>query len=842
MAGPKVATHLAVVAWLQASMHGLATNSCESCKHTDDTSLMQLARKTIIETLASDGTGACGDPSWFLPNEECEGPDSPDAWGNRRRKTYTPPNASCPNATAYPWCNSNEELSARVDKLVAEMSFDELLAQVSCDIFSGVPAIERLGVNQYNYIRENDHGLLWNDVCPVPTMFPQVITMAASFNKTLWKAAGVASAIETRYNYNIGKQNSLFTQTNLNIFLDPRWGRGQEVPGEDPFLNTVYGMTWVSGVQAPQGPGGVPLVASSCKHFTAYSLEGAGGWAYPFPDSNRHNFNAVVAEVDLADTHFPMYQGCAEAGALGMMTSYNAINGVPMAANGAFTNGLARKGWGFKGAVVTDCGAVEDLWLRHKYVSNATQAAQAALSGGTDIECGNTIKKSATPAMKPLLERAVKASFGVRFRTGEFDVRPTPNLSTQLYDQGAHAKLAYEAAVQGAVLLKNDDKMLPLSKGIRLAVVGPLKHGTWEVLGNYAAYKNGANWSDSPNIVTPVQGLQNCDLGHTLVVSEGGPYVCSPTDQVIPGTNHAMQKPEADVVLIVAGLYCQDEQMQDPDRRPELSGKCMSGCLESEGCDRPGLSLPRGQRQLIKRAASWGLPVVLVLISGGMVDLENYVTMRGVKSILWMGYPGQAAGTAMARLLFGLESPSGRLTQTFYRGSYADALSIKDMNMRADAKKGYPGRTYRFVDPAKWVVYPFGYGLSYHQWKYSWAKPAAATGSRWQCSLSVTAAVTNSGGFTGTGEPETSVLLFLLPPSSAGPLAPRTALRAFDRVRGKKGTVTFELREKDFQLAGADGKFSLVTGTWLAELAKPSTLAPHKVKVTPSGCECPWSK
>jgi len=231
--------------------------------------------------------------------------------------------------------------------------------------------------------------------------------------------------------------------------------------------------------------------------------------------------------------------------------------------------------------------------------------------------------------------------------------------------------------------------------------------------------------------------------------------------------------------------------------------------------------------------------VVLVLISGGPVDLADYADTPGVKSIMWMGYPGQAAGTAMARLLFGIESPTGRLTHTFYKGTYTDALSIKDMNMRPDSKKGYPGRTYRFVAD-KWVVYPFGHGLSYHEWKYSWAatpwahKPS--TGLPWKCSVSVTAEVVDSAGCRS--KPETSILLFLLPPRSAGPLAPLKALRAFERVSGTKSTVTFDLSDKDFMLAGADGTFSLVTGTWLAELAKPSVLAPRRVEVGKFGCKC----
>lgn len=707
-----------------ASVGCASSGACGDEANAENAAFMQLAR-TLRRASATEGF--CGDPSWYLSAEQCEKSHTPNPWVDDSKAAPVPPNISCPSATSHPWCNVDEDLSQRVDLLVKEMTTSELAAQVSCDIFGGVPSISRLGVNEYNYIRENDHGLLWNDVCPVPTMFPQVITMARSFNKTLWNEIAVASAIETRYNYAVGKQNSLFTQTNFNIFLDPRWGRGQEVPGEDPFLNTEYGKTWVKGVQSPTGPAGVPLAGSSCKHFTAYSLEGAGGWPYPMKDYNRHNFDAVVSPLDLAETHYPMYQGCAEVGALGMMTSYNAVNGVPMAANGPLTNGLAREKWGFSGAVVTDCGAVEDIWLRHKFVPNGTEAARVALEGGTDIECGGTVKEafqsSDSSDVKALLENAVKRSFNVRFKLGEFDPPGSSQVPSkpEMYNQAEHAKLAYDAAVQGAVLLKNEDNFLPLSHGQRVAVMGPLKNAKWEVLGSYSAYKNSANWLDSPNVVSVVEGLESCDIGFTLVVVDGGPFVCSPTDQIIPGSVHSLQKPEADVVVIVGGLNCQDPQMQDVDRRPEESGKCQSGCLESEGCDRPSLELPAGQVQLIERAASWDIPVVLVLVSGGPVALEDIREIHQVKSILSLGYPGQAAGTALARLLFGYASPSGRLTNTYYRASYAEQVSIRDMRMRSSAD-GYPGRTYRFVNADDWVVYPFGYGLSYHSWTYAWGK------------------------------------------------------------------------------------------------------------------------
>jgi len=369
------------------------------------------------------------------------------AYGDRREKPKKPLSA-CPNATARPWCNTADALDARVRQLVSEMDVAELAAQVSCDIFGGVPAVERLGVNQYHFIRENNHGLLWNNICPSPAVFPQIISMAAAFNKSLWTKVGEASAVETRVNYNIGNQNSLFTQTNFNILVDPRWGRGQEVPGESPDLNSQYARAWIQGVQAPKGPHGVPLAATYCKHFAAYSFEGAGGWPDPIPNSNRHNFNAEVTKQDLADTHLPMFEVCAQVGAKGMMSSYNAINGVPMAANGALTNDLARDKWGFKGLVCTDCGAVEDLWKRHKFVPNASAATRSTLEGGTDVECGNTVMTAATPDLEPLLRTAVERSFRVRFELGEFYPPAAKNSTEVSFELGRKDfELADEAGV-----------------------------------------------------------------------------------------------------------------------------------------------------------------------------------------------------------------------------------------------------------------------------------------------------------------------------------------------------------------------------------------------------------
>jgi len=860
----------AAPAWCSDAGTCAAPGACGGQAEADESLLMQAkvsAHRLRVELGAKDRpTLWCGDPSSFY---DCASPlgllqeDGADAWG-----TPTPPPkpypVPCPTKDAHAWCDPAMNAETRAKLIVANMSLDELAAQVSCDIFEGVPAIERLGVNAYNYIRENNHGLLWNNVCPIPTVFPQAITMGATFNRTLWTAIGKAAAIEARYNFDEGKQNSLFLQTNFNIFIDPRWGRGQEVPGEDPGHTSEYATAWIEGVQAPEGPGGVPLAAMSCKHFTAYSYEGAGGWAYPVEDMNRHNFDAVVKEVDLADTHFPVYQACAKAGAKGMMSSYNAVNGVPMAANGPFTNGLAREKWGFKGSVVTDCGAVDDIWQRHKYVATAAEAATVALKGGTDIECGSTIKTAgATKKNKKLLTQAVERSFQVRVEVGEFNP-PVGSPGGKMYDQAAHAQLAFDAAVQGSVLLKNEGSALPLKQGAKVALLGPLADGNWELLGNYAGYKDAGNWSDSPNVVSVLQGLKQCGMVGELVKTSPIDKtfthgICAPSDEIIAGTNLFYDEPDADVVVIVGGLYPQDEQLQDPDRRPDESGKCQAGCLESEGCDRHDLQLAKGQQMLLERAMKWKLPVVLVIVGAGPLDLSLFDGQTKPHAILWTGYPGQQGGMAIAHMLFGLQSPSGKLSQTYYKNEYTKAVSIRDMDMRSNAKTGYPGRTYRFVDE-KYVQYPFGYGLSYDTWSYELTQrisPAPATGPSGfvGCSVGLTVTLDSDPRQYSYADPSEVVLLFLTRPDDCPlakkGLAPNVELARFERARasrvGQMTDLDFHFEEKDFTLADAKGLFQLQEGTWTGAVGSPRRLgfellvSSRGCEVKPASVECPGS-
>jgi len=399
--------------------------------------------------------------------------------------------------------------------------------------------------------------------------------------------------------------------------------------------------------------------------------------------------------------------------------------------------------------------------------------------------------------------------------------------------------LAYEAAVQGSVLLKNQKATLPLAHGKRVALIGPLRNAKWELLGNYAAHTKPIHWDDEPNVISPEEALRNCSMVGKLILPDGGPETCSITDELVPGTGDFMKKPDADVVVIVAGTMPEDPLNQNVDERPTKSPACQAGCLESEGCDRPNIHLPLGQQKLIRRAAEWGLPVVLVLVSGGPVDLEEFAENDNVSSILWMGYPGMAAGTALASLLFGVESPSGRLTQTFYKSSYLEHISIRDMNTRPDNATGYPGRFYKFVDD-RWIRYPFGHGLSYQNWTHAFVdnktgvEEGSATqehsGSSWRgCTLSISARMTQN---SGQAAPADTLLLFLQPPAGAAATAPRRVLRNFERVDNATAQVDFQLGSNDFELAGEDGKFSLVKGEWTAQINELR----RKISVDAAGC------
>jgi beta-glucosidase-like glycosyl hydrolase len=597
----------------------------------------------------------------------------------------------------------------------------------------------------------------------------------------------------------------------VNIFRDPRWGRGQETPGEDPKINGDYAVAYVSGLQ---GSDKTYLKTSAClKHYAAYSEE-----------SGRNSFPAVVTKQDMEDTYLPAFEaGVTRGGASSIMCSYNAEtygygiygNGtqdgaIPSCANKGILNDLARDKWGFDGYITSDCGAVGNVQNQHHYTKTPDETARATLTAGMDTDCGNFLTEQVmTPLINDkstggsnLVDTALKNLFRVQFRLGFADppaLVPWSNYGTGQVDTQAHRDLAREAADQSLVLLKNDGS-LPLTHDLRAApvpafqilVAGRNAKATKNMQGNY--------YGDAPFLRSPVDGLSN----YGDITFHDGKDV----DAVVKDVEHA------DYVVLVVGLTSEGVQHND----------------EAEGKDRSSLRLPTtdgDQEALIEQvaAAAGGKPVVLVVMSGGPVDISAAKENPGIIAIIWCGYPGQSGGDAIADAIFGVTNRFGKLTQTWYPESFVSQVDLKDMGMRPNAETGNPGRSYRFYNGS--TVFSFGDGLSYTTLEHSVSmthflsaadidedllrKPLhkdARVVARAQVD------VRNTGGRDG----DAVVMLFVAPPAdlqNSG--APSKSLVGFDRVSiasGGSHTMSFDLTSLDLSFAGEDGERLSAEGNW----------------------------
>lgn len=521
---------------------------------------------------------------------------------------------------------------------------------------------------------------------------------------------------EARAMYNGGQAGLTFWSPNVNIFRDPRWGRGQETPGEDPAVAARYAAAYVRGLQQPYDGNRLKL-AACCKHFTAYDLDSWGG-------TDRFHFNAVVSPQDLEDTFNVPFRACVARGrAASVMCSYNQVNGVPTCADEGFLRGTIRGRWGLDGYVVSDCDSVDVFFRDQHYTRTPEDAVAATLRAGLDLDCG--------PFLALYTERAVAAgkvadadvdaalfnTVLVQMRLGMFDQQPFARLGPADVCTPAHRALALDAARQTVVLLKNrQGAALPLARRGTVAVVGPHAQATVAMVGNYAG--------KACAYTTPLQGVAR--YAHATVHRAGCVDVaCQGASQPIGAAVDAARR--ADATVVVAGL----------DQK-----------VEAEGLDRTSLLLPGRQAELISAVAKAAKgPVILVLLSGGPVDIAFAQNDRRIAAILWAGYPGQAGGQAIADVIFGQHNPGmyirysfqflkfsitqlgfeiaagGRLPVTWYPQDYLHKAPMTDMAMRADPARGYPGRTYRFY--AGPTVYPFGHGLSYTRFTHSLAHAPA---------------------------------------------------------------------------------------------------------------------
>ncbi|MBA0629198.1 hypothetical protein Godav_023790 [Gossypium davidsonii] len=588
------------------------------------------------------------------------------------------------------FCRANLPIHVRARDLIGRLTLAEKIRL----LVNNAAAVPRLGIQGYEWWSEALHGVSnvgpgtkFGGAFPGATSFPQVITTAASFNESLWEQIGRVVSDEARAMYNGGMAGLTYWSPNVNIFRDPRWGRGQETPGEDPVLAGKYAANYVRGLQSPTG---IRLkVAACCKHYTAYDLDNWNG-------VDRYHFNARVSKQDLADTYDVPFKSCVVEGKVAsVMCSYNQVNGKPTCADPDLLKGTIRGQWGLSGYIVSDCDSVGVMYDTQHFTTTPEESAAAAIKAGLDLDCGPFLAIHTDLAVRRGLlaeadvDLALANTITIQMRLGMFDGEPSAqpygNLGPRDVCTPAHQQLALEAARQGIVLLKNSGS-LPLSTARHrtVAVIGPNSDVTVTMIGNYAGVACG--------YTSPLQGISR--YARTIHQAGCSDVACD-TNNLFGAAEIAAH--EADATVLVMGL---DQS------------------IEAEFRDRVGLLLPGRQQELVSRVAraSRG-PTVLVLMSGGPIDVSFAKNDPRVSAIIWAGYPGQAGGTAIADVLFGTTNPGGKLPMTWYPQDYVAKVPMTNMGMRPS--RGYPGRTYRFYKGP--VVFPFGHGLSYTSFKHSLA-------------------------------------------------------------------------------------------------------------------------
>jgi beta-glucosidase len=697
-----------------------------------------------------------------------------------------PPSSITPSASPEVPMHSGPDLpiAERVDDLVNRMTVDELASQMG----SEAAPIDRLGVPRYNWWSEAGHGVARAGIA---TVFPQVIGLAATWNPELIRGiAGVISDEARAKHHEFVRNNQrilygglTFFCPNINIFRDPRWGRGQETYGEDPYLTSRMAVNFIRGMQGDDPH--YLKTAATAKHFAAHSG----------PEANRFSFNAKVSSRDLRMTYLPAFRACvAEAKVASVMGAYNRLNGEACTASPTLLQKILREEWGFDGYVVSDCGAVGNIYSYHRLVNSGEEAAALAVRNGCDLECGCTygivcdFPLLKTAALHNLLRvedlrQSVKRLFTVRFRLGMFDPPeqvPYAQIPFPVVDSPAHREAALEAARQSLVLLKNQNALLPLGKtAIRsIAVIGPNADETLVLTGNYMG--------TPAEPVSILAGIRAAVAPDTSVRYAKGCEVAGDSEEGIAEAVQAAAESQIAVVVLGLSQQLEGEQAQEEGNPPGVV---------SQG-DRITLELPPVQEKLLRSVFATGTPVILILLNGSAVAVPW--AEENIPAILEAWYPGQAGGTAVAEALFGVTNPGGRLPVTFYR-------SVKDLPAFDDY--GMKNRTYRYFTGEP--LYPFGYGLSYTSFAYRNLRIDPAEIPSGDC-VHLQAEVANTGRRAG----DEVVQLYLKDEEASQPV-PILQLQGFTRVRlapGESQTVGFTLTPAQMSYADEDGNWILEPG------------------------------
>jgi beta-glucosidase len=818
--------------------------------------------------------------------------------------------------TTPPYKNPALPVDQRVDDLVSRMTLEEKVSQM----MNAAAAVERLGVPDYEWWNEGLHGVARAGYA---TVFPQAIGLAATWNTDLmFQVADVISTEARAKHQEFDRKGDharykglTFWSPNINIFRDPRWGRGQETYGEDPYLTARMGVAFVKGLQG-NDPKYYKVIATP-KHFAVHSG----------PEPERHSFDAVASERDMQETYLPAFHATVvEAGAMSVMCAYNRTNSEPCCTN-KYLNDKLRKEWGFKGYIVSDCGAIDDISKRHKYVATEGEASALAVKAGTDLTCGREYRSLVQAVKDGLISEAdinvaVKRLLTARFKLGMFDppeMVPYARIPFSENDSPAHRQLSLQAARESIVLLKNQNNTLPLKKDLKtIAVIGPSADNLGVLLGNYngqptkyvtplagikaklpntkvlyspalyapgvavepvpssalsglkAEYFNNRELKGEPTLVrndtqvnfdwgamSPAAGINEDNFSvrwtgklqapesgkFTIgVAGNGGMRLTVDGQTVIEELQNRRTRSINKEISLAAGRSydvrleyfenanqyaaarlmwappsgdkrLQDEAVEQAKQAdavvmvlgitPSVEGEEMDVKVEGfRGGDRTEISLPKPQEELIKKVQALGKPVVVVLLGGSALAV-NWAN-DNVPAILDAWYPGEEGGTALADVLFGDYNPAGRLPVTFYK-SVDQLPPFTDYSMQ--------GRTYRFFKDEP--LYPFGFGLSYSNFKYDGLKLSAKQIGSGE-SVKVSVNVTNSSNRAG----DEVVQLYIKDVQASVPVSIRSlaGVKRISLKAGEKQTVTFTISSDQMTVIDNNGKRIIEPGEFLVSV------------------------
>ena len=648
------------------------------------------------------------------------------------------------------WQDTDASFEERAKDLIGRMTLEEKVSQM---VFSS-SALSRFGIDEYNWWNECLHGVARAGVA---TVFPQAIGLAASFNADLMHRVATAISDEIRAKHHEAKRQGdhgiykglTMWSPNINIVRDPRWGRGHETYGEDPYLTARMGVAFVRGLQGDD-PKYLKAV-STPKHFAVHSG----------PEADRHSFDAQASIKDMKETYLPAFKACVqEAGASSVMGAYNRTNGEACCASTTLLQEILRDEWGFDGYVVSDCGAIEDIYKHHKLVDTPAEAAALAVKNGCELNCGFVFPHLMEAAQQGLItedmiDKALMRLMMARFRLGMFDPDesvPYASIPYEVNDSEAHHVLNQEIAAESLVLLKNDGTLpADRDKTKTIAVIGPNADSKEALIGNYYG---------TPSVsYTVVQGFRAAMPGARIIYAEGC-TLTQPNKEAAWGETPSWGFAEAisaaeraDLVVLVLGMNA------------ALEGE--ETAATGEGGDKNDIHLPGVQQQLLEVVASVGKPTVLLNMTGSCVDLRS--AQENVNAIIQCWYPGQFGGLVMAQAVLGDFSPSGRLPITFYN-DMSEIPPFTDYSME--------GRTYKFFDGAP--LYPFGYGLSYSEVEYRDLRGPDTIEAGEDMPLAVT--LRNTGHY----DVAEAVQVYLTD-KEASARTPRWKLAAFDKVKIKAG-------------------------------------------------------